>query len=320
VVINCWNCLSLRLLPPRHAWGRPVWSRFKELFVYSKDVFLIHLGSLLIMASQSVIISRTMGLVAVAAWVVGTKAFTFASQLIYQFYDFSEPAFSEMIVRGEQERLRTRFSGILVVSGAIGAIAVVIYASCNSTFVTVWTAGKISWSGWNDVLLGCWLIVTILLHANNCFIVLSRRIGFLRYVYILEGLVFVFVANMVGRQGGFVAIIGTSILCSACFSAPYGVKRINAYFGFRFPGLQLPWLLATVKVLGIMVPVALVLWYVGQWFSPVTRLAVNALVLSPLGLALLLRYGTTREMRAEVLGHVPRLFQPALATLFGTDG
>jgi O-antigen/teichoic acid export membrane protein len=111
VLVNCWSCLRLRLLPPRHAWGRPVWSRFKELFMYSKDVFVIHLGSLLIMATQSVIVSRTMGLVAVAAWVVGTKAFAFVSQLIYQFYDFSGPAFSEMIVRGEQERLRKRFSG-----------------------------------------------------------------------------------------------------------------------------------------------------------------------------------------------------------------
>src|SRR5467141_79368 len=99
-----------------------------------------------------------------------------------------------MIIRGEQERLRARFSGILVVSEAIGAIAAVIYASCNNTFVTVWTAGKISWSGWNDVLLGCWLIVSILVHADGCFIVLSRRIGFMRYVYLLEGLVFVVVA------------------------------------------------------------------------------------------------------------------------------
>ncbi len=319
VSVNCWSCLKLRLLPPRHAWGRPVWSRFKELFMYSKDVFVIHLGSLLIMATQSVIISRTMGLVAVAVWVVGTKAFAFISQLIYQFYDFSEPAFSEMIVRGEHERLRTRFSGILVISEVIGVVAAVIYASCNSTFVTVWTAGKISWSGWNDVLLDCWLIVTIVVHADNCFTILTKRIGFMRYVYLLEGLVFVIVASLVSRQGGFPAIIGTSILCSACFSGPYGIKRINAYFGFHFPELELRWLATTVRVAGIMILTALVVWYLGQGLRPVPRLVVNAVSLGPLGLILFLRYGMTREMRVEVLGHVPRFFQPMLAPLLGAN-
>jgi O-antigen/teichoic acid export membrane protein len=319
VSANCWNCLRLRLLPPRHAWGRPVWSRFKELFMYSKDVFVVHLGSILIMTSQSVIVSRTMGLVAVAAWAVGTKAFAFLSQLIYQFYDYSEPAFSEMIVRGEKERLRARFSGILVVSEVIGTIAAVIYASCNSTFVTVWTAGKISWSGWNDVLLDCWLIVTVVVHADSCFTVLTKRIGFMRYVYLLEGLVFVIVASLAAPRGGFPAIIGTSILCSACFTGPYGIKRINAYFGFHFPELELRWLATAVRVAGIMILTALVLWYIGQRFSPIPRLVLNAVALGPLGLVLFLRYGTTREMRVEVLGHVPRFFQPVLAPLLGAD-
>ncbi len=319
VLINYWNCLHLKLLPPRHAWGKPQWTRFKELFGYSKDVFLLHLGAQLITASQSVIISRTLGLTAVAVWVVGTKVFTMLGTLIYQFFDFSAPAFSEMIVRGERERLRARFSGILVISETIGGIAAVIYAASNSTFVSVWTAGKISWSGWNDLLLGCWMMVSILIHADGCFIILTKRIGFMRFIYLLEGLAFVIVASLVAPLGGFPAIIGTSILCSICFSGSYGIRRINAYFNFHFPELELRWLAATVKMAGVMIVAAIALWSIGHTLSPIVRLALYGITLGCLGIVLFFRYGISGEIRADLLRHTPRFFQPALAALLGSN-
>src|SRR5207249_3034611 len=94
----CWR---LGFFPRGSDWGRPSWRSFRELFDYGKDLFLIAVGTQLIMASQTLIITRRLGLGASAAWYAGTRAFNFISPAIWRIADMSAPAFSEMIARGE---------------------------------------------------------------------------------------------------------------------------------------------------------------------------------------------------------------------------
>ncbi len=94
----CWR---LRLLPPSGAWGRSSWGLFKEIFDYGKDLFLVAVGNQLIMASQTMIITRQLGLGASGAWYAATRTFSLVSQATWRISDVSAPAFSEMIVRAE---------------------------------------------------------------------------------------------------------------------------------------------------------------------------------------------------------------------------
>jgi O-antigen/teichoic acid export membrane protein len=306
VLVGWWTCMRLRLLPPSGAWSRPSWQKFKEMFGYGKDVFVVQAGSFLIGATQSIIVSRSLGLEAVAAWSVGTKVFFLLSSLIYQAFDLSTPALSEMMVRGEHERLRKRFTEMVVVSQILSGVAAIIYAVCNSAFVSVWTHDRITWSAWNDVLLGGWMVVSVLIHANSGFVVLTKRLAGLRYIYLLEGVVFVIGASLVTPSGGLPAMIGISLLCGLCFSGAYGIWRINKYFQFRLLDLQRLWLSKLGRICAFLVPAAIVICWVTTSLSNLNRLILNAAVVGGLGGYLFFRSGIPPDLRAEILHHVPQ--------------
>ena len=141
----------------------------------------------------------------------------------------------------------------------------------------------------------------------------------MRYLYLIEGLVFVMVASLVSHVGGFPAIIGTSILCSICFSGLYGIKRINSYFEFHFPELERRWLVVVLRIAAVMIVPATALWLIGRMLPPVTRLVLCGTVLGLLGIFLFFRYGITGELRGDLVRHTPRSFQPVLAALLGAS-
>ena len=93
--------------------GRPTWRRFRELFDFGRDVFLTALGFQMLNASQTLILTRILGVELAATWSVCTRTFTFVTQLIYRIFQYSAPALAEMIVRGEKGLLWRYLSRIL---------------------------------------------------------------------------------------------------------------------------------------------------------------------------------------------------------------
>lgn len=313
--LACWR---LRLLPPRGARGRASWDRFREIFGYGKDLFLVAVGMQLIMASQTMIITRVLGLGAAATWAIGTKMFNLILQMIARIADVSGPAFSEMIVRGERAVLSDRFKAVTVLTASLSGFAAVLYAVCNSDFVTIWTKGVISWPALNDVLLGAWLIVLGVLRCHNGFVVLTKRVGFMRYVYFLEGLVFVAAALLTAGRGGLAAIICCSVACSTLFSCAYGVFRVSRYFQLPAAEVSFGWLAPMGRALLLFAPVALaVRWSLAGVSQPGVRLALAVLFCAPLGFYFLLRWGLPPSLQKDLLRRVPPVVSPVLRRAFG---
>lgn len=317
VPVFWWNCVRLRLFPSPGTWGRAAWREFQEAFVYGRDVFIVQIGSMLIMAAQTVIVSRNFGLEGFAIWSVATKAFFLLCSLFWQGFDVSMPAFSEMMVRGERERLRRRFAGMVVISETLSGVVAVIYAVCNSSFIFVWTHGRFSWSVRNDVLLGAWMIVSVFIHINGSFIILTKRLAGMRYVYPLEGLAFITVASLATPRGGIPAMIGCSLVCSLCFSCPYGIRRVNEYFQFAILELERLWLAPLGRIFVFLLPVALATWWVANQLNPVSRLILSAVVDGAIGGLLFLRLGIPADLQAEALNRLPPSVRPALEKLMG---
>ena len=121
VVVVCqWlACARFKLFPGRGGWGRASWSSFKEIFAFGKDIFLVAVGTQLIMASQTIVITRMLGLEAAAIWSVGLRVFNLVSQLIWRISDMSGPAFAEMMVRGEITAIARALPGSGDVDGLV---------------------------------------------------------------------------------------------------------------------------------------------------------------------------------------------------------
>ncbi len=312
-------CMRLGFLPAAGCWGRGSWRHFKELVIYGKDLFLVALGGQLINASQTMIVTRMLGLKMAACWAIGTKMFNLVLLTISRIFDVGAPAFAEMIVRGEWSILRERYKATVVLTASLSGFAAVVFVLCNTLFVTVWTHGKFSWFPAADVLLGVWMILIGLLRCHNTLLLVTKEIHFMRYVYFLEGLVFVAGAVLTVRWGGLPAVIGCSVVCSTLFTYSYGVWRVTRYFQIPVREVSFHWLAPLGRVLLRFVPVALATWWGFRSIrQPVLHLAAHLMVCGPIGLYIFLRYGVPRSLQSELLTRAPRPLTLLLGRVFHT--
>jgi O-antigen/teichoic acid export membrane protein len=309
-------CIVLKLFPQAGRWGRVSWQNFRELFNYGKDVFLVAVGAQLIMASQVIIITRMLGPESAGVWGTGLRLFNLLNQVIWRVSDMSGSAFAEMLARGEIDRLCDRYRSVAILTFSLAGWAAVSFALCNSLFVPIWTHGKIHWPVANDWLLAVWMILLAVVHCHNCFILLTKQVGFMRYIYFLEGVVFVALSFLVARWGGLSAIIGCSILCAAAFSGAYGIRRVHRFFGIPLREVAVGWLRPMGKVLLFYLPAAGLTWWLLAPVAGVTRLGANALMAGSLGAYLFFRFGIPIAFRTELLRRVPARVMPLLKRLF----
>ena len=322
IAVGHWvACWLLKLFPAPGCWGRPSSEAFRELFVFGKDLFLVSVGGMLLQASQTLIITRRLGLELAAVWAVGTKAYSLVVQLIWRTSDSAGPGFGEMLARREETALLNRYRMVVMLSASLAAFCAVSYVLCNSPFVTIWTAGKnnIVWNPGYDLLLGACLIVSTVVHSHTCFIGITKRLHFLRYIFFIEGLVFILTALLVARRWQLFGIISASLLCSIVFTGIYTTFRIMRFFHLSLRDVAWEWFIPMRAFLWRATIVGLALWYITYSFSPLVRLLVHAMFSATLVLLLLARYGVPTSFQEELLRRAPLRATRVLGWLFGSS-
>ena len=318
IASNIVACLSLRVLPSRGDWGRATWSKYRDLFGYGKDLFWISLGVQMINASQAIVVTRALGLNAAAVWSVCSRMYTLANQLVWRPFDSSNPMLSEMIVRGEKERLLHRFKGLVILTTSLGVGAAVMFTLCNQPFVALWTHNKIGWALQNDILLSVWIIVLALVHCHSTLPVMTKRIGFMRYIYFIEGVTFLAIGSYAARRFGIAGMLATSIVCSLTFSFSYSIWRTIHEFRLNLEEVLFRWLVPPARLfLMLSAFAALVGWLMRD--SPAeVKLASYIILLLPVGAFLLLRFGIGFELREEAVRRAPARLSRILGKLLAT--
>jgi O-antigen/teichoic acid export membrane protein len=299
VIFTLWQTWRLRLFPEPGCWGKPNWSTFKELFFYGTDMFLVSIGVQLITASQAPVISRTLGLEAVAIWWVAIKLFTLSQQLVYRMLDYALAAFSEMIVRGEKVRLQARFRDLVMLTGSAGAAIGVTMALCNSAFLSVWTHNKISWPVENDILMACSLMVYASTRCHIGLACITKKIGVMKYIYFAEGLCFVCLGLVLSPHLGLPGVILAGIVTNLSFSGVYGMRRSAKYFNLNVREILFHWLRPPIRVCLCMILAAVVVWYPTRTLSPLVQLLVRGSIIGIIAALCFWRLGLTESLRRE---------------------
>jgi O-antigen/teichoic acid export membrane protein len=282
-------------------------------------MFLVAVGAQLIMASQTLIIQRTLAEGATILWGFGTKLFFLVSQIIWRISDVTGPVFSEMMVRGERDKLRTRYKEMVMLTASLSAFLAVGYVLCNSTFATLLSHGDVIWPPINDLALGVWMILSAVQRCHSCLVLHTKQVGLMRYIFFVEGLVFVSAALLVARFGGLLAVIICSILCTCLFSGSYGTWRIHRYFDVPIREVGWHWLALMGRTLLLCATLAFAVWWIGTFIEqPFVRLAVYASVYGPAGLYVLLRHGLTPGFQRELSARAPRVMSLFLRRIFVT--
>lgn len=315
--VFCWLAgWRLKLYPGRGTWGKVSKPHFSELFRYGYSVFWIALGTQLMLASQILIIQRALGSGAAAMWGLGTRVYTLLSQVIWRICDSAAPALSEMMVRREHSLLQNRYREMVILTASFSGFCAVGFALCNSDFITVWTGGRIVWPAANDLGLGLWMIVMAVVHCHNSFVMWTKQIASMPLIYLLEGLVFITATLLVIHQGGMLAMIGCSIVCTCSMTGAYGVWRLARYFGLPKTEIVFQWSALMAKTVLLCVIIALPVWGIGQTLhSPLGRLTLYMVSFGPLGLFVFIRYGLQASFQNEISRRAPRFVQPLLQKL-----
>jgi O-antigen/teichoic acid export membrane protein len=205
-------CMKSGYYPSRGNWGRPSWVNFWEVLGFGKNVFLMSIGGQLVNASQIIIISRCVGLDAAAAFSIGTKVYAMGQQFVYKIMDASNPALTEMFVQGDIARLKRRFWNIVSLTIFASSLLGGVMILANHAVVQVWTTKIISWNSEADMLLGGLLLLASL---SRCFITLFGVAGNyapVRYIYLIEGLIFVLLAFPTALHFGINGVLSSSLI------------------------------------------------------------------------------------------------------------
>lgn len=298
IIPICLGCRRYALWPISKA--RPSWIAFKDIFVFSKDVFIYAIGSQMISASQTILISYELGLASAAVWSVCTRVFTMMIFVIQRIYDFAQPVLTEMYVRCERQQLYKRFSSIVSISLSLTVLMSVLIASCNAPFVHLWTYGKISWSFSNDILLGCILIISIFARALVVMDLVRKDFHILKYIYIGEGAIFILLSLATMPSFGMSGVLLSSIVSTLCITLPYGVYRDSKYFNISYKVILIGWAKPAMQLLLLMLLPLLFVYFVSTEYDNLSTLLIRGLSLGIIGVCLLWWFGIEVPLKQEL--------------------
>ena len=143
---------------------------------------------------------------------------------------------------------------------------------------------------------------------------ISKELRGLRYIYLVEGSVFIALNLVVHRVESTTLMLAFSLASTLLFSLPYGLTRTRDYFGLDWSDL-LAWLLPAWRLTWRLVPVALATWWLVRGLSDRWQFILNLAVSGLVGIFFLLRYGLESRLRLEISDKLPPLAQMAIKRL-----
>lgn len=224
------SCRRLGLYPSRSYRGRFDPTLFRQLFRFGGGLFLMNLGAQLLSASQVIVVSRMLGIESAAVWAIATKIFSMAQQFVSKILESSAGALAEIMVRRETDTLKKRFHDVVTISAVMAVAASAGIALMNGPFVEIWTAGKVSWAPWNNLILASVLFSTAVTRCHTGLVGISKEIRGMKYVNFVEGVVFVALSIASVESLGFTGLLLSALVCNIAITGAYGVTRTASYF------------------------------------------------------------------------------------------
>jgi O-antigen/teichoic acid export membrane protein len=244
-------CIRLGLLPLAGHWGRPTSARFREIFGFGKDIFMVNVGSQVLEASQLIIVTRAMGLTAAAIWSVSTKLLTLIYQLVTKIEGTAIVFFAEMMVRGEAERLASRFRQVYQFTAGITVVLLAFVVATNKAFISLWADSSLAWSITLSALFAALVYLNTVTRCSGDLIVFTKKLGLFRYVYFCEAVAFLLLSLWLSDRFGFYGILGPSLLCLVLFRGMYTTWRMADYF--KIPAITFWWTWLKRPLLGLLI-------------------------------------------------------------------
>ena len=255
-------CNLLKLWPGCGAWGSVTTGILREVFSYGLDLFIIALSTQVILASQTLLVTRYIGLEAAATWAIMTKMFSLVSQALWRFVSNAMPAMSEMVARGEYSVMTASVRLMAIGVGIVAAVTSVVFATTNGLFVLLWTDGRVSWDSLNNILLALWLFILTQQCISTSVLICLKKVTLMKYVYLAEATIFLTLAVILTGYHAMTGLITASLVSTIACSWIAGQVLAARFLKISFTNLFFVWYKPALKVAAFMTLVAFALTYV----------------------------------------------------------
>ena len=142
-----------------------------------------------------------------------------------------------------------------------------------------------------------------------------KEIKSLKYVFLLEGVVFVGVALAILPSKGLTGMLSCSLLATTLFTWSGGVWRIAALSKMGLKPLLWDWQKPLLVILMVMVPIWLAIDWVLPEASSWVRFVVNGTLLTVTGTWVAIRFALPHDFVNEIMGKLPPPVQQILHRL-----
>jgi O-antigen/teichoic acid export membrane protein len=208
-----WFRVSLRGIPWHHA---------RELFGFSSAVFVICIAVQVAFMSQSLVITKILGLGAVASFTVCSRVPMLLMQLVWRPFDAFIPRWQIYWAKGQTEPLTKEFRRMVQLTIGLSALAMVCCFAMNRWFVFIFGKQDLYAGKLFDFFFALFVIVQVWNHCLSFNFVLAKR---------MKGLAAVAAADTVIGIG--LAIMGTKMFGLTgyiAFTALYGLMGIAVWY------------------------------------------------------------------------------------------
>ena len=300
--------LKLGLLPNLRE-ARVSLTLLKPLAAFSSNVFMTSLGTQLINIAPGLLITRKLGVQALADWTVGTRLVLFVAQLIGRIPSASEPVFWEMFARQELARVRQRLLELVLLAGSAAALFGGSIAAINVPFVAFWMAARVQWFTATDIVLVLWVLVSIAAVVFNIVPGTTKHLGSMKFVYLLEGGIMVGLAYAPFVHFQAYWQVALALLVFEClFRFPYGLWR--TWRDLAIPARVLANALGrTFGVAALLLCVAVLLRNTTGHWTQITQIAINGLIYCLVALPVVYYVSLPLEPRERILQATLRRLQ-----------
>jgi hypothetical protein len=219
------------------------WSDLKMLFNFSSGVFVIGVAVQVIFLSQSLIITKLLGLSAVTLFMVSSKAGTYGLQIVWRTFDSLGPRWQQFYVAGDRAHLAAsfqRYTGLTMSLALLGCTWLIVLNHPFVNLLNLWAHRPGIYDG---VVFDALLALYIWQHAWNhclaCVPVLAKDIRVLSWVAVVDMLLNIVMSVALAQTMGVKGVLAGSIIGSLV-SMAYLTWRAPRYLSLTEGDLVLP--------------------------------------------------------------------------------
>lgn len=300
-IFTFFSCRRLGFYPARGTWHLPTREEWGSIWRYSRDVFAVQIGGMILNSIPQLMIVRLLGLEAGANWTVATRPFAILRQIVGRPFDVALPMIYDSYIAGNMKAVTGKWQDVtqvvLAVSGATFAVA----AANNAAFLNLWTNGRIHWDNSNHWMLAIYFFAVTMGGLAFGAIGIDKSIGKSRFICFAQSLLTLAIIVPLTRWYGTSGLILAVALPYLPGMTLFGVR----YLGYvtRTPSMPVAWH-AMIRPMLVAPLAAAAAWLCSgmtPWLPSYAGLILSASTGTFFSLMIMTYLGVSSHVRQQIL-------------------